>query len=64
MPLRTLDKIFPDTHRSTRYRWKRQGLLGGPDFVANGREFYDEDRFKKKRPGDDDADEREQAEAQ
>lgn len=40
-----LSIIFPRTHRSTLYRWRKTGKVGEPDFVANGREFYSEDRF-------------------
>jgi len=47
MRLRPLSLIFPDTSRATLWRWRKQGLLGEPDFVAHGREYYNEARFVK-----------------
>ena len=57
----SLGDLFPNVHRTTRYRWRRAGKLGKPDLVINGREYYREDRFA---PREDDADDsqRDQAE--
>ena len=40
-----LSDLFPNVHRTTRYRWRRDGKIGPPDLVINGREYYREDRF-------------------
>ena len=63
MRLRPLSLIFPDTSRATLWRWRKQGLLGEPDFVAHGREYYNEARFVKPlAPPPDDAGEQGQSE--
>ncbi len=41
----SLSDVFPNVHRSTIWRWKREGKLPPPDRIINNRAYYLESRF-------------------